>query len=131
VPHLSWKDAFRVGVVQIDDDHRQLLEIINQLYDALSVGHDLVPLCDALIEHALVHFAHEEQWFDSHSYPRAAQHRLMHEKLTRCLVDYRTQLNGEIGPGINDFARFADWLAHHITREDRSYGAWLNSKDIH
>lgn len=115
----------------MDDDHRQLLDIINRLYDALATNRNPVPHCNARIEHALVHFAHEEQWCDSMGYPRAARHRLMHEKLTQRLIDYRAQLRGEERLAIDDFARFDDWLAHHITAGDRFYGAWLNSQGIH
>jgi hemerythrin-like metal-binding protein len=131
VAYLTWKDEYAVGVALMDAEHRELLEIVNQLYEALSSGGDPLPLCDALARHALVHFAHEEQWFAPLGYPRANQHRLMHEKLTQRLVDYRAQLSGEARPGIDDFARFADWLAHHITGEDRAYAAWLNAQGIH
>ena len=90
-----------------------------------------MPLCDSLVEHSVEHFAHEEHWFDTLSYPRAVQHRLMHEKLKLRLADFREKLAARTDPGVEDLARFTDWLAHHITGEDRAYGAWLNGQGVY
>jgi hemerythrin len=132
--HLAWKDEFSVNVALMDEDHKQLLEIIGRLYDALSTGaerHVPLGICDELIEHTLVHFEHEERWFDDLHYPRAAEHRRMHDKLKQRIVEYRGQLCAEPPPALEQFELFTDWLAHHITGEDRSYGAWLNTQGIH
>ena len=132
--HPAWKEEFSVGVALMDDDHRQLLEIVGRLYQALSSGAERqVPLriCDELIEHTLVHFEHEEHWFDNLQYPRASEHRRMHDKLKQRIVEYRAQLGAEPPPALEQLELFTDWLAHHISGEDRSYGAWLNSQGIH
>ena len=132
--HPAWKEEFSVGVALLDDDHRQLLEIVGRLYQALSSGAERqVPLriCDELIEHTLVHFEHEEHWFDNLQYPRASEHRRMHDKLKQRIVEYRAQLGAEPPPALEQLELFTDWLAHHISGEDRSYGAWLNSQGIH
>jgi hemerythrin len=132
--HLAWKDEFSVGVAVMDDDHRALLEIIGRLYQALSSGAERqapLKICDELIAHTLVHFEHEERWFDNLQYPRSVHHRRMHEKLKQRIVDFRTQLCAEPPPALEQFELFTDWLAHHISGEDRSYGAWLNSQGIH
>jgi hemerythrin len=132
--YLAWKEEFSVGGALMDDDHRQLLEIIGRLHEALSCGAERgVPLtiCDELIVHTLEHFEHEERWFDNLRYPRAAEHRRMHDKLKQRIVDYRAQLCAEPPPALEQFELFTDWLAHHISGEDRSYGVWLNSQGIH
>ena len=130
MPIVTWKDEFRVGVALIDEDHKRLVDIINRMHDVLSSGCDgAARLCDELIEHTLVHFAHEEQWFDPLNYPRAAQHRRMHDKLKERIVVYRADL--ERDPSLDKFVQFTDWLTHHIAGEDHAYGAWLNTQGIH
>src|SRR5512140_1057043 len=91
---ITWKDAYSVGVAEFDADHRQLLDIINALHDAFEVGASpaqLEDICDELIAHTIVHFAHEEARFEG--YARAPLHRQMHHKLKQRVLDYR----GEIG----------------------------------
>ena len=130
MPYVTWKDEFGVGVALIDADHKNLVEIVNRLHDVLASGGDgALTLCDELIEHTVVHFANEEQWFDPLHYPRAEQHRRMHEKLKERILHYRSALERE--PSLDTFEQFTDWLTHHIAGEDHAYGAWLNTQGIH
>jgi hemerythrin len=127
---ITWKSEYSVGVAEFDNDHRHLLDLINALHDALladAPAERLGEICDRLIEHTVVHFGHEEARFEG--YPRAAEHLRMHEKLKQRVLDFR----GQIGTaGASDNARLVtDWLAHHITGEDRTFGAWLNTQGIH
>jgi len=127
---VEWKDEYSVGVAMIDEDHKELLRLIGELTQAISSDPADAPrLCDALIEHTLAHFNHEEQWFETLNYPQADQHRRMHQKLKQRLVEYRSQL--DLAPATGPLALFTDYLAHHITGADRSYGAWLNAQGIH
>lgn len=127
---VTWKDEYSVGVALIDADHKHLIEIVNRLHAALAAGDSgAARLCDELIEHTVVHFAHEEQWFDALAYPRAAQHRRMHEKLKERILAYRDGL--ERDAALVNFEQFTDWLTHHIAGEDHTYGAWLNAQGIH
>jgi hemerythrin len=127
---ITWKDAYSVGVAEFDEDHRQLLDIINALDDAFQAGaspEQLGDICDELIAHTVVHFAHEEARFEG--YPREHLHRQMHGKLKHRILDFR----GEIGTATAmDSAKLVtDWLAHHINGEDKTFGAWLNARGIH
>jgi len=127
---MEWKDEFSVGVAIIDQDHKELLRIVNALSEALAKGPQPAGrICDELIEHTLAHFTREEHWFKPLGYPGAEQHRRMHQKLTERLLEYRDRLRQETDA--DRLALFVDFLAHHITGADRSYGAWLNTRGIH
>jgi len=133
MPHIEWKDEFSVGVALIDDDHKQLLAIVNRLSDALegaAPARECTRICDELIAHTLAHFGHEEGWFEATHYPRAAEHRLMHEQLKKRILDYRGEI-GQSPPPLAKFVFFTDWLAHHIVGEDKQFGAHLNGRGIH
>jgi hemerythrin len=127
---VTWKDEFNVGVEIIDSDHRGLVDIVNRLHDVLLGGGDgALRICDELIQHTLVHFANEEQWFEPLCYPRADLHRRMHDKLKERILAYRAEL--ERDPALAAFEQFTGWLTHHIAGEDHTYGAWLNGQGIH
>ncbi|MDE2133410.1 MAG: hemerythrin family protein [Alphaproteobacteria bacterium] len=132
---LAWSDAFSVGVAQFDEEHKQLIALINELHDSAragTTGESLGRIFDALIEHAGVHFAHEERFFDEVGFPRAALHKAMHEHLTKRLLGFRNEV------GRKDSALLAEELlqflgmalTHHIQGEDKKYGAYLNTKGI-
>ena len=127
---ITWKNEYSVGVAEFDADHQQLLEIINALHDAFQAdasSEQLEDICDELIAHTIIHFAHEEARFEG--YPRAPLHRQMHQKLKQRVLDYR----GEIGTAtaLDNAKLITDWLAHHINGEDKTFGAWLNAQGIH
>lgn len=58
-----WDDSYAVGEVQIDDEHRELVRIVNEVI-ALSERNAgeaaLAPLLDRLVRYAATHFRHEE-----------------------------------------------------------------------
>lgn len=127
---ITWKDEYSVGVAEFDQDHRQLLTIINALHDAFQTGaptEQLEEICNELTTHTVVHFAHEEARFEG--YPRATLHRHMHEKLKQRVLDYRSEIG--TATALDSAKLITDWLAHHINGEDKTFGAWLNAQGIH
>jgi hemerythrin len=131
--HMTWKDEYSVGVAAIDKDHKELLEIVDNLHDRLKEGataETLARICDKLIEHTLVHFGNEESYFEKTNYPRAEAHRLMHQQLKQRILQFRGEI-GECPPPLGKFVFFTDWLAHHIVGEDKNFGSHLNAQGIH
>jgi hemerythrin len=131
--HIDWKDEYSVGVASIDEDHKQLLAIVDTLHNRLgesAPAETLARICDKLIEHTLVHFGREEGYFEKTNYPRAAAHRLMHEQLKQRILQFRAEI-GERPPPVGKFMFFTDWLAHHIMGEDKTLGSHLNEQGIH
>lgn len=130
--YMTWKDEYSVGVAAIDEDHKQLLAIVNELHDSLAEGaasETLARICDDLINHTVVHFDNEERYFAKTDYPRAAAHRLMHQQLKQRILQFRGEIS-EQPPPLGKFVFFTDWLAHHIVGEDKNLGAHLNTQGI-
>jgi hemerythrin len=124
MPLVAWKDEFSVGVPAFDADHRDLLDIINTLYDQAesdAPAATLTATCDTLIAHTVAHFGREEARFAG--YPRAVEHRHMHEKLVERVLDFRRDIAA--GNARDGTRLITDYLAHHITGEDKTFGAWI------
>ena len=124
MPLVVWDDAYCIGVAEFDAEHRDLMEIINTLADQIAAGAPaavLATTCDGLIAHTVTHFDHEESRFAG--YPRAEEHRQMHDRLKTQAGAFRQAVgNGNAQEGL----RFiSDLIAHHITGEDKVFGAWL------
>lgn len=129
---ISWSDEFSVGVAELDDDHRKLIELINELYDDLCAevpAETVENVCDRLVEHTSVHFRHEERYFEETDYPRASAHRAMHEHLELRATQFRHEMGHT--DTISGLRFLKEFLTHHIQGEDKRLGAYLNEHGIH
>lgn len=132
---MEWTKDYSVGVAIFDDEHKKMIAIINQLHQAVEAGAvaaDLQRVCDSLVEYTLMHFRHEEMYFDDWAYPHAEAHIAAHAGLRQKVFDYRKQIQDRDAKVLADemavFLR--DWLFQHILVEDRQYGKFLCEKGL-
>ncbi len=45
---IKWRKELKVGIEEIDEDHRALIELINGLHDVMQLGADQVQVVDLL-----------------------------------------------------------------------------------
>lgn len=132
---MAWSDSFSVGVAQFDEEHKQLIDLINEMHDSVRAGvtsETLGRIADALIAHTVTHFDHEERTFDELHYPRAGIHKAMHEHLKKRLVALRREVGHRDSALLAEemLAFLRESLPHHIQGEDKKLGTHLNEKGI-
>ena len=84
MPLMEWNDKLSVGVAQFDNEHKKLVAMVNELFDAVQGGHGkeaLGKILDGLIAYTKTHFANEERYFQQHGYADYAQHKAEHDAL--------------------------------------------------
>ena len=120
---LLWQDNLNTGIQVIDDQHRRIVEMINQLHAAQTGGSQLVvaEVIDELVDYTLSHFAFEEELMEEAGYPFCAAHKRVHEVFTKRVSEYR--LRFEAGEDIVDDLRsmLSRWLFNHIRNDDKAY----------
>jgi hemerythrin len=133
---MTWNKQLSVGVQVLDDDHKKLVGMINELYDAVQAGRgkeSLGKILDGLIEYVKTHFAREEQFFAQTNYPDTAAHKKEHDELTKQVLEvqkkYKAGANGTLSLELMNFLK--NWLVDHLQASDGKYGPYLNSKGIH
>lgn len=132
---ITWSDRLSVGVKEIDTQHKKLVDIINQLHDAMAVGHGkdvLVKVLDELVDYTVYHFATEERLMKAHGY----DHHFTHEHEHRDLVNTVAELQAAMKSGgasltLTTMHFLRDWLNHHILESDVKLGKFLNTQGIH
>jgi hemerythrin len=136
MPLMTWTEKMSVGVKQLDDDHKKLVDMVNQLYDGISTGKGkeaLGPILDELINYTKIHFGREEALFAKTGYPVAADHKKEHDALTKQVLDVQAKFkNGAsaiLSLEVMNFLK--NWLVGHIQGCDQKYGPHLNAKGIH
>lgn len=131
---IVWNEELVGGVGSIDAQHRELVDLMNAVYDSAIAGEgaSTVRLFDRLLEHTVAHFRHEEDLFIGTAYPEAEKHRRHHALLTAKAVEYRdcaatgnfSALTAEALPRLRDF------LVFHIQKDDKETCAFLNAIGI-
>lgn len=132
---IEWNKGYSVGVAIFDEEHKKLIAIINQLQTAIAAGVDKLALqriSDSLVEYTLMHFRHEEMYFDDWAYPEAAEHIAIHAELRRQVFEYRKQIMEKDSAVLaEELVQFlSDWLTEHILVDDRKYGTFLFEKGL-
>ncbi len=124
-----------VGVEVLDEDHRKLVAMINELYGGLRAGHGkdtLGHLLDGLVNYTKIHFAHEEQLFAQTDYPGAAAHKKEHDDLTQQVLAVQAKFKeGAVTSlSLEVMGFLKEWLTTHIQGSDPQYGPHMNASGI-
>jgi len=131
---MTWTDELSVGVRLIDEQHKVLLGLINELHAAMRARKSdaaMAGILARLKEYTVKHFGQEEEYFDRHGYPETAQHKEIHAKLVRQVLDFEAALKSGKAKVTMDIMRFLkDWLVGHIMGTDKKYGPFLNAKGL-
>jgi hemerythrin-like metal-binding protein len=130
--YIDWKPEFSVGITSIDNQHRKLVDMINQLFAAMSEGKGQTALEKVLADLAVycsVHFGTEEKLFIQYGYPETAEHKAIHQKLTTRVAQLQKDVKSgkeHMTLGVANFLK--DWLVKHIQQTDKRYSEFLISK---
>ena len=127
---LAWKDAWSIGVPEIDREHAALVQDFVRLIDpAHRDDHAWQRVAlDLLTEHVCRHFDHEEHLMRERGYPDFRRHAEVHALLLKQLNQFEALLNAQpesgAGPSILDFV--GRWLLDHIQEDDKRLGCFLH-----
>lgn len=128
---IKWTDELSVGVVEIDNQHKELISRVSGLLSAMSKGKgksEVAETLDFLADYVVVHFNTEERIMKEREYPGLDHHRRQHAVFSEKVSELRERLNRD-GPSsllaIRSQRLLADWLTNHISVTDSALGAFL------
>ena len=122
---FHWSDSFSVGILEIDNQHKTLIELINRIFlAALHREHwsSISEILDILVDYTRTHFLLEEKLMRAASYAGLAEHQQEHrlfvekiESVSRKFVTEDKVVTFEL---INFLKR---WMKEHILETDMAY----------
>jgi hemerythrin-like metal-binding protein len=119
---LEWKDEYSVGVPAVDHEHRELIELVNRLHQALSSGipeDQITEIFGDLFRAISAHFALEERFMREHGYDQAPQHKADHERLLDELRDIMDDYRDGEGPSVERLTASVEaWFTAHFKTHD-------------
>src|SRR6516225_3039339 len=81
---LEWKEEYATGIDDVDDEHKDLIDLINRLHALLHADDAKLTVpafFTRLIDGVAAHFALEERIMGESAYPDMEAHRANHERL--------------------------------------------------
>ncbi len=126
---VTWSDAFSVNDSEIDQQHRQLVDITNSLHEAMLSGKGksvIGNLIDRLIQYTVKHFQYEEGRLEACNYPDLVEHRKKHADLVNKVREIKEKINSGKVFVERETKRFLqNWLVEHIQHSDKKYASHL------
>jgi hemerythrin len=130
---LLWTDDIKVGIKEIDQQHKQFVDLVNKIANNnLTIHSELLSVIfGELIEYAQVHFATEEAILEKYDFPNIEQHKKSHLELTESISNILLEgMNHDIHT-IDDLHELVKkWVSEHLLNEDMSYRQYFIDKGI-
>ena len=128
---MEWNDQLDVGVQAMNNQHQDLLDLMNVLYEGNNEGESfesLLPTLTQLKEYTIKHFQEEEQYMESIQFDGLPSHKLIHEQLlNRFAQEEEKILKSKTFPE-SFFGFLKVWLSAHIKGIDMKYGQYGHAK---
>jgi len=128
---VYWEDKYATGIELIDNQHRQLVELTNQLFLASFAGEEVLSTVfkDAMgrmVEYVRFHFTAELKLLNAIGYPDYHNHKKMHDDLVYEILDAAKEYDEGKKWVPNNFVRtLKDWIFGHIAVYDKIYAAYV------
>lgn len=127
---LAWRSEFSVGVPAVDFEHREMIELINEMHDGLGGEATPAEIADFLGEvYAKIgsHFALEERVMRERGYDDYVGHKADHARLLEEIREIMDEVELE---GVFDDQTLAQrlqaWFGDHFRTKDARLHGFLN-----
>lgn len=129
---FEWSDSLELGIDQIDNQHKKLVDMINTINEIICTPSkgtvELDSLFENLFDYTNYHFQTEEQLFEDMKYEHSNEHKLAHDKLRNELSEFYSKYAKYEQDEREILGFLTNWLKDHILIKDKKYAkSFLNS----
>lgn len=120
---MNWRSEYNTGIEVIDDQHKRILDYINEIEDVRST-HDqarIKEVLDNIIDYTQSHFTFEESLQEEAEYKYRVPHKRVHDLFIKKIENYRDRFL--MGQAIEEELHqiLTKWLINHIQHDDADY----------
>jgi hemerythrin-like metal-binding protein len=131
---IVWNEDLSVNIQEINEQHKKLISMINELNTAMGAGKGkdvMGSVLARLVDYTKSHFAVEETLMQKHQYPGYISHKAEHDKLTKQVIDIMDKFKeGKAIVTVEIMNFLKNWLTSHIQTIDKRYSSHLNAKGV-
>ena len=134
IEFVKWEDKYVTGIKLIDSQHRELVILANQLYQACCGGNEEVGTVfkdsmSRMVEYVRFHFGAEQSLLERINFPYHREHKAKHDALVKKILAAAMDYNEGKKFVPNQFVRtLKDWVFGHIAVEDKIYAAYAREQ---
>ncbi|MDR1400560.1 MAG: bacteriohemerythrin [Treponema sp.] len=125
--YVVWSKNYETGIPLIDTQHKKLLALTNQLYDACLAGRDtatefFLGAAHEFFDYVVEHFSAEEELMEQSAYSHLAEHKAKHDEFTnKLLSEIQDMKAGEPMVPLIFLHYLRDWILNHIAIDDMDF----------
>ena len=132
MPSIKWKESYSVSVPKMDEQHKLLVSLLNDLHDYVKqnkADEIVTKTFSGLIEYIKTHFTEEEALMQEINYPKLEEHSKLHKKLIATTSElFQRHKSGETGIEFELLKFLKDWFIVHISKVDKNYGEFIKKQ---
>jgi hemerythrin len=131
---FHWNEQYSINVKSMDEQHKKLIDIINDYYECIvqkKTKEGTIIAIKELVDYTKTHFSQEEALLKKHAYPGFEDHKPLHTMFIDKIEDIQHRFEqGRMVLSLEITNFLKDWLINHIQKTDKQYAIYLNGKGI-
>jgi hemerythrin len=124
---VTWSATYSVGVKVIDDQHKELLDLVNDMYNHVTDNEKkerayFKSIIRQIVNYIKIHFATEEQIMKATKFKGYHEHKRSHDAFVLSVIDIIRDYEAGKRVAISTLTHFIkDWILSHTAIEDKQY----------
>ena len=137
---VKWEERFALGSHLIDNQHKRLIQNINNLSKAIELGRpsmEVVKILEYLDDYSQSHFAKEEELMRTYKYREYKFHKKEHMKFKKDLQELKNLFSNKLSKNPNSLEtakslQYELWVyfKEHLSVIDASLASFLKRKGV-
>lgn len=131
---ITWSEAIETGVTLVDLQHKYLIDIINELAEAINSGEAGIrigKILNLLKYYTEWHFGREELCMEKHACPVAAKNKKAHGHFMDTFEGFQQEYRasgGSLEIAERMYRVLTEWLVSHIQGVDTELGPCVHRR---
>jgi hemerythrin len=131
---VVWGEKYATGIKMIDQQHRELVDLTNNLFHACLEGAQtanpaFMEAMHRMVEYVRFHFGVENGLLERIKFPGAIEHKKLHDTLIKQILEAAAKFKEGQKFVPNHFVRtLKDWVFGHIAIHDKFYAAYAEEQ---
>ena len=122
---IIWNESYSVGVKELDEQHQQIIKMVNRLIKEKDIKVNSETISDVLTEltqYAEFHFEKEEEYMEKYDFPGYLAHKQLHKTFRLQVVTFAIETMADkktIPDEVLEYLK--SWWMNHILESDMEY----------
>jgi len=128
---IFWNETLRVGIDEIDKDHRYLIDLLSDCRKA-ETSEEVDGILGELFLYAHYHFRREEKVMEICNYPDLESHCRAHKKFMHKVADLAQRWQNERSDDLLEelMSFLIEWITEHIKIEDQKLEVMAKGRQL-